>query len=356
MLWVDSLGGSANFTSLVKIDDGYLIGGIQRTIESQEQFLACKYSNTGELLWKKHYGQFDKNENCYTISQCADGGFVLGGNRYMGTSSNPYILKIDSQGNELWEKEFQLSDYDDYPIRVFIEKSGDIYLAAGAVEAKLSNQFSLRRAWFCKLDAFGNQIWEKKLGLSSISNGPCSILSRRNGNILYLFSSQFSGDSLGARIARIYELDKAGNEIKNIIATYDSNNKNLESIPLSIDTTLDNGFIIGGHVTDLSQDLWVVKFDSHGCYDSTYNCVVGIQDPRQQLQTLKIFPNPAQAQISVLGHGNFIVFNSLGQQIPVPSHVSENTTTFNIQHLPKGIYFIRSEGEDEAYIGKFVKE
>lgn len=351
LLWEDTLALQANFNCIVATKNRYYAAGIDRTQTHLDQFLVCKYTTQGTLLWAERYGLFNKDENCYNMSVDNNGDVILGGH----SGNHPYIVKIDSNGNELWDKTFELSNFDSYPARVFTDDQDNIYVTAGAAESNVGSEI-YRRMWICKLNSQGNKIWEKSLGESSIYCAASSIKQRRNGNLLCLFSSQFQGDSIGPRIARIYELDTAGNEINNIELAHDTINYDSPQQAFSIDTTLDNGFIIGGHFEESAIRLWVVKFDSNGCYDSTFNCALGIQDPSLQYHSLKIFPNPAQAQISVLGDGDFIVYNSLGQQITVPSHVSENTTTFNIQHLPKGVYFMRSKREDEVYIGRFLKE
>lgn len=69
-----------------------------------------------------------------------------------------------------------------------------------------------------------------------------------------------------------------------------------------------------------------------------------------------ITPNPSATEISVNTTGEILIFNSLGQITPCSQQKLGNFTRIDIRPLSQGIYFLRSEGEDEVYIGKFVKE
>ncbi len=70
-----------------------------------------------------------------------------------------------------------------------------------------------------------------------------------------------------------------------------------------------------------------------------------------------IFPNPSKDKISIKGEGiqNVELLNSLGQYND-SSKPNSQLTTFNIEHLKPGIYFLKIEIDGYVTYKKFIKE
>ncbi|MCC6371928.1 MAG: T9SS type A sorting domain-containing protein [Bacteroidia bacterium] len=106
----------------------------------------------------------------------------------------------------------------------------------------------------------------------------------------------------------------------------------------------------------------ITATDSMGCNNSTLlylsiNPCLGI-DANQDLGVPRIYPNPANAQISLKGvtaNVNVEVFDALGKLV-----LSEKSLNYQnsllIQQLSRGIYVLKISEADKTYTLRFVKE
>ncbi len=67
------------------------------------------------------------------------------------------------------------------------------------------------------------------------------------------------------------------------------------------------------------------------------------------MQTLSVYPNPSNGQFTVEGTGVLRVYNTLGQMM-MTKEIREKHTL----RLPKGLYFIRLDGENGVEMVKIV--
>ena len=69
-----------------------------------------------------------------------------------------------------------------------------------------------------------------------------------------------------------------------------------------------------------------------------------------------MFPNPASNKVRFINKGNVIlksieVINSIGQKTNI---TLSNDNTFNVEHLPNGIYLLRIFSENDTATKKLV--
>jgi hypothetical protein len=134
----------------------------------------------------------------------------------------------------------------------------------------------------------------------------------------------------------------------------------------ALDATDDGGFVSAGFVQPNdtgSQDMWVVKFDSNGCYDTLTDCVVGVEEQSAFRNELSMWPNPVadvlniEAKESILG---VRVMEVLGRVISYqPSAISyhgEKQLEIDLRNLPEGVYLLRVETKGGTSISKFIKQ
>ncbi|MGZ6540240.1 MAG: hypothetical protein ACXVEB_17825, partial [Bacteroidia bacterium] len=82
-------------------DGGYFIAGTDYSSLSVPSGYVIKTNAIGDTLWTSIYGT---NVTFHSGKQTTDGGYVLLGTMGNGSSSNIYVLKIDSLGAILWQK------------------------------------------------------------------------------------------------------------------------------------------------------------------------------------------------------------------------------------------------------------
>jgi hypothetical protein len=130
----------------------------------------------GNLLWDKTYGG-NQIEQSSTIIPTADGNYFLLGVSKSDISGNKtapnkgnydyWLIKIDSNGNILWDKTYggAGNDYGSHMIRI----ADGNYIISGFSDQGLSGDRSegswgSMDYWLVKIDADGNIIWDKTFG------------------------------------------------------------------------------------------------------------------------------------------------------------------------------------------------
>jgi len=132
-VWDRTFGGSAEdlCNGAVEVSSGgYLIYGVSfspvdgdRTVQRKgiSDYWIVRIDGNGNKLWDKAYGG-DNHNYCNDVIVTEDGGYLLGGQSNSPMSGDVsesgrgvedyWILKIDANGNKLWDKRFGGSAWD----------------------------------------------------------------------------------------------------------------------------------------------------------------------------------------------------------------------------------------------------
>jgi hypothetical protein len=133
-LWVKDYGGISGeeFYEARETQDGNIIvGGIsgEAAVGGMWGSYILKININGDAIWtKRFHPQYD--DECMSIQQCADGGFILGGTSYINSDGNMYLMKLNPNGDSLWLKKFGGID-DEYGSFVR-QTSDDGYVLVGS--------------------------------------------------------------------------------------------------------------------------------------------------------------------------------------------------------------------------------
>ena len=188
--WEKSYGGSSNevlHAVQQTSDGGYILGGISlspvsgnKTSPSQGagDYWVVKLDTNGNKQWEKSYGGDDTDE-LHDLIQTSDGGYVLGGSSRSSGSGNKtsanhgastsdyWVLKLDSGGNKQWEKSYGGDDADELYSAQQTSDGGYIlggHSYSAASGNKSGGNHGSHDYWVVKLDGSGNKQWEKNLG------------------------------------------------------------------------------------------------------------------------------------------------------------------------------------------------
>jgi hypothetical protein len=186
-----------------------------------------------------------------------DGSYILAGNIYGGGAR---LIKIDSDGNEIWNKTFG-GNY--YPRSIQLAPD-DGYILAGYLV------YGNEDAWLLKVDSEGNELWNKTFGVGSNSISKFTsaqttpdgdyILAGRLGASKVSWAAYGNGSNLSD--AWLLKVDSEGNELWN--KTFGGSNYDSAS---SVQPTLDGGCILAGTTASFGAgmtDAWLVKVDADG--------------------------------------------------------------------------------------------
>jgi hypothetical protein len=197
------------------------------------------------------------SDTCNSIEQTTDGGYILTGTTksYGAGSGDVWLIKTDSSGNELWNKTFGGSSYDEG--ESINETNDGGFIITGWTYSYTAGENDI---WLVKTDSFGNEMWNKTFGGNSSDYGYSGKQTTDGGYIVLGITRDYD---LGPYNATLIKTDSAGNIFWNKTFTWNITNSDHG---YSVQQTLDGGYIFTGYTEFQSaeMDLWLVKTDSSG--------------------------------------------------------------------------------------------
>lgn len=183
-----SAGGDTFDNMIATRDGGYLLGGRSNSypsgdktepdkgLNSSGDFWLIKIDANGNKVWDRTLGG-DDTDYLASIILNNDGSFVLGGWSFSGIyadktepsrgSYDYWLVKIDANGNKLWDKTFGGNNWDRLNHVVATHDGGYLmggYSASGISGDKTQARYGEFDFWIVKTDANGNKIWDKTFG------------------------------------------------------------------------------------------------------------------------------------------------------------------------------------------------
>jgi len=291
IVWQKSLGGSSSdqANSIQQtFDGGYIVAGLSVSDDSDVtgnhgygyyDYWVVKLDTSGNILWQKCLGGSSGDE-AYSIQQTSDGGYIVAGSSYSNdgnvTGNHGYgdywIVKLDTNGNIVWQKSLGGSSYDE--AHSIQQTSDGGYIVAGysySNDGDVTGNHGYDDYWIVKLDTGGDILWQKSLGGSNADEA-FSIQQTSDGDYIVAgYSYSNDGDVTGNHGYYDYwivKLDTSGN-----IVWQKSLGGSGWDYAHSIQQTSDGGYIVAGtsdsndgNVTENHGfwDYWVVKLDTVG--------------------------------------------------------------------------------------------
>lgn len=316
--WQKTLGGvnddQAAFIQEIS-EGGFIVAGWSGVIGTADYWI-INLNADGNIVWEKSFGGTG-NEQATSVMQTNDGGFIVTGHSYSSDSditnhggADYWVLKLDTEGNLVWQKSFGGSDED---VANAIQQTSDGgFIVAGKSESDngdVSPLYDKHDFWIVKLSAAGSLLWQKSLG--------------------------------GYK----------------------------DDVAFSIHQTSDNGFVVAGWSISTdgdiigsepngSRDFWVVKLSSDiqsGIYSLTNT-------------SISVYPNPVQNELIInltipVHKVRMQVCDLQGRTISIPNNfpnsstAQNNTVKINTAELSNGFYTLRitDEKTGESKVTKFVR-
>lgn len=159
VMWQKSYGTPGDdiaYSVTLAFNTGYVFAG---TYNSQNLWVV-KLDLNGDLVWQKTYlSQSNFDDIAKSILPTSDDGFLITGtknNNGLGRSYDAWVLKLDSSGNLQWEKTFGSAGADYGESAAW--PTNDNYIVAGITDRHSAGEF---QPWIMKLDKQGNTLWQK---------------------------------------------------------------------------------------------------------------------------------------------------------------------------------------------------
>jgi len=187
-------GWSVNETD----DGGYITAGYTQSMgNGRKDLWLLKTDAMGCKIWDKTLGGREDDVGM-SVWQSRDGGYIVAGRTasFGKGGDDIWLLKTDSQGEELWNRTFG-GKQDDASFQVVELKDG--YAVVGRTESGLDKN----KIILIKVDPNGQKLWEKTYRGSSAS----SLQSTREGG--YIIAGRIDNKKTG-RDALIIKTDSTG--------------------------------------------------------------------------------------------------------------------------------------------------
>lgn len=199
--WSRYFGGNFSDTPFGVVetqDNAYIIAGSSDSEDTDissnigtYDFWLVKISNTGDLIWEKSFGGTEIDE-ARAITTSADGNFIIAGDTRSNDgniannngAADLWLIKIDTNGNLLWEKTYGGTSFD---VARAIHKTQDNgFLLAGSSRSNdgdVTENKGQNDAWIIKVDTDGHLQWQNTFGGSNIDFA-YSIAELNDGSII----------------------------------------------------------------------------------------------------------------------------------------------------------------------------
>jgi hypothetical protein len=278
--WQQSFGFQGNDIGISVIqtnDQGYLLtgildvtasGGLGNTLRNAlarhagGDYWVIKLDVSGNLEWSRYFGG-NFTDTPEGVVQTDDAGYIIaGGSDSVDTdisgnigSYDFWVIRIDANGDLIWEKSFGGQEIDE--ARAIVKSTDGNFVIAGDTRSNTDDVSSNNGAadlWLIKISPEGALIWEKTLGGSSFDVARAITATQDNGFLLAGSSRSSDGDvsqNNGQNDAWALKVDSNGTIQweksiggRNIDFAYGIAELNDKSVVVVGDTTSDDGDII----------------------------------------------------------------------------------------------------------------
>ncbi len=265
--WTHTFGGSsADGVQAMQqtIDGGFILAGYTFSFgSSYVNAYLVRTDAAGNLVWSNAYGGAGW-EYLFAVAETADGGFVAAGyTTSTGAGSmDMYLLRVDAQGNLLWERTFGGAGID-VAQGVAVDSQGDLVLA-GYTHSSGAGENDV---FIVKTDAEGNELWSQVRG-GEESDAAMDVLVDNQGN--YLVAGASGSFEAENRDVYVLKLSPDGNIFWEQLYGHHGDFLSYEWGNDIIETS-DGGYLVAGNSnaalggsTGELMNMYLVRIDAQG--------------------------------------------------------------------------------------------
>jgi gliding motility-associated-like protein len=151
---------------------------------SLDSLMLYKFNSCGEPEWAKQYKIPKLKFYPGDINQTRNGGFILLNRIPNGANYSTSITLLSAAGNIVWDKEYKDPDYTHFPYTISEDANGDFIMVANVNQ----NSPNVNYNAITKLDANGNLRWTRFYNIGPIWGGA---IPTSDAGILARFGNSF---------------------------------------------------------------------------------------------------------------------------------------------------------------------
>lgn len=257
-LWTKAYGGTLEdyaYSIDQANDSSFIIAG---TTESNNALIRDAYllhlNQQGDTLWTLIIGGTGI-DGFQSVKVTEDGNYLAVGYTFSSGSGNAdvFAVKIDPNGNVLWEKTFG-GALNEFGNTIIESPSG--YLIGGSTES-----FGLgdQDAYLIKVDVNGNLLWSKSYGGNYAEEIQSIIRTSDNGFALVGYTESYGAGFADVLLTKIDSLGQLSWSVEYGGSDYEYGESLLQ--------TSDQGFIMAGYSNSFftgDNDIYLIKTDEIG--------------------------------------------------------------------------------------------
>ena len=240
-----------------------------------------KYNSQGKQQWTQSLGTFsldnsfnldvDHQGNVYLVGYTLDDlGGENAGELMNGTmpivSTDAWIAKYDSNGNQQWLQQFGSGDFDE-AFAIATDRDSNVYTSGWTLGDLGGENTGLYDIWVAKNDTDGNQQWVDQFGTPDYDwSWDAAVDSEDNLYLTGWTLGDLGGENAGSYDGWVAKYDRDGNQqwIQQFGTAGDDTARSIDF------DELGNFYVTGSTDGDFggqnagSYDTWVAKYDSNG--------------------------------------------------------------------------------------------
>lgn len=239
----DSFFSSVQLTT----DGGFILAGSTKPFDTfLDNGLLVKTDKDGNELWSKYFGG-EEYDSFNAVRQTSDDGYIIVGesNSYSDNIQDIWLVKIDKDGNEMWNKTLS-SNYD---------SSSDIKITSDGGYV-ITGSSGITNGLIFKVDSYGNKQWTRIFETKGLVS---SIQQTADGGYIATGYTPFISVHQNRGVGWIAKLTKKGKITWKKSIKHGSYNE-IRSVRI----TKDGGYMIAGSMANEGSDGLLVKFNKKG--------------------------------------------------------------------------------------------
>lgn len=270
-----------------KEDSAYVLAGSEYISSQNSKALFIKLDKNGELVWTVQHGTSTDIRNLNGLVEGED-GFIGGGYRTVGAEFHPYLCKVDTLGNLVWQQTLPFQGGIDN-----IKRTSDgNYMGVGYYQHFFDGNTGYFNCLAYKFNESGGVVWSKDFGRVHQFGGFLNFLELQDGNYLFI-GSQGGEEEVALEDAFIVKTNTNGDSLWARV----NDRCGLLSTERYVDVIerKNGGFIVSGSFwMGCTPDFWLVGLDSLGCHYPGCNIASEVPDAEEKRTAadFSVYPNP----------------------------------------------------------------
>ena len=259
--WIRTFGGDKDDEARSVIetpDNNYLVAGFTQSFGMGKQDAwIIKIDQNGNKIWEKTYGGSD-DDAALKIINTSDNNFIFCGRTKSFGNGNEkcdfWVVKIDQLGEVIWNKTFG-ADSCEHSMDI-IETQDNGFIIVGGTESKGNGKSDF---WIIKIDKDGSLLWDISHGMEYYERANAIVARNQNEYIIVGQSDAYLHNEAGKNLIIINDNGQIIEE-KSLIISDEWQGAGCQDIIRKN----DNSFLIVGHLWEKAGNSTLIEIDNNG--------------------------------------------------------------------------------------------